>query len=232
MLSTDPSYDNRTIAGTLKMQIRTVQRLRAQLNASDDPSEVVERKSKAEDTARKIRTKKFIENVQAIIDETPQRPIRQIARDLGVSYTTVNACGKEDLKCRSYRRKISQILTEKTKNLRLIKSVRLLNKLKHPKKPNMLWFFSEEKNFCQDQVYNSQNHRRIVTNKGDVPWVMKAKFPATVMVFGVVSSDGHITPLHIFEVGLKVNTKVHLDILKSVVIPWCNQVVGGWPRVW
>ena len=43
MPSTDPSYDNRTIASTLKMQIRTVQRFRAQLNASDDPLEVVER---------------------------------------------------------------------------------------------------------------------------------------------------------------------------------------------
>ena len=32
MLSTHPSYDNRTIASSLKMQIRTVQRLRAQLN--------------------------------------------------------------------------------------------------------------------------------------------------------------------------------------------------------
>ena len=124
MLSTDPSYDNRTIANTLKMQIRTVQRLRAQLNASDDPLGVVERKPKAEDTARKTRTKEFIEKVQAIIDETPQRPIRQIAGNLGVSRTTVNACVKEDLKCRSYRRQTSQILTEK--NLRLIKSVRLL----------------------------------------------------------------------------------------------------------
>ena len=45
MLSTDPSYDNRNIASTLKMQIRTVQRLRAQLNASDKPLEVVERKA-------------------------------------------------------------------------------------------------------------------------------------------------------------------------------------------
>ena len=44
MLSTEPSYDNRTIASTLKMQIRTVQRLRAQLNASDDLLEVVERR--------------------------------------------------------------------------------------------------------------------------------------------------------------------------------------------
>ena len=39
MLSTDPSYDNRTIASTLKMQIRTVQCLRAQFNASDDSSD-------------------------------------------------------------------------------------------------------------------------------------------------------------------------------------------------
>ena len=122
MVSTDPTYDNRTLASTLKLQNRTVQRLRAQLNASDDPLEVVERK----DTARKTRTKEFIEKVQAIIDETPQRSIRQIARDLGVSYTTVNACVKEDLKCRSYRRQTSQFLIEKTKNLWLIKSVRPL----------------------------------------------------------------------------------------------------------
>ena len=62
--------------------------------------------------------------------------------------------------------------------------------------------------------------------------VMKTKFLATVMVFGVVSSEGHIMPPHIFKVGLKVNTKVYLDVLKSVVIPWCNQVGGGRLWVW
>ena len=116
MLSTDPSYDN----STLKMQIRMVQCLRAHLNASEDPLEVVEWK----DTARKTRTMEFIEKVLAVIDESPQRPIRQIARDLDISHTTVNACVKEDLKYRSYRCQTSQILTEKTKNLWLIKSVR------------------------------------------------------------------------------------------------------------
>ena len=55
---------------------------------------------------------------------------------------------------------------------------------------------------------------------------------ATDMVFGVVSSEDHIMPPHIFEVGLKVNTKVYLDVLKSVVIAWCNQVAGGRPWVW
>ena len=72
----------------------------------------------------------------------------------------------------------------------------------------------------------------IATNNRDVPRVTKTKFPATVMVFGVVSSEGHIMPPHIFEVGLKVNTEVYLDVLKSVVIPWCNQVAGGRPWVW
>ena len=73
MFSTDPSYDNMTIVNTFKIQIRTVQRLGAQLNASDDPLEVMKRKPKAEDTARKTQTKEFIEKVQAIIDETLQR---------------------------------------------------------------------------------------------------------------------------------------------------------------
>ena len=75
------------------------------------------------------------------------------------------------------------------------------------------------------QIWNATNNR-------DVPRVTKTKFLAIVMVFGVVSSENHIMPPHIFEVGLKVNTKVYLEELKSVVIPWCNQVAGGRPWVW
>ena len=72
----------------------------------------------------------------------------------------------------------------------------------------------------------------IATNNRDVPRVMKTKFPATCMVFGEVSSEVHIMPPHIFEVDLKVNTKVYLDVLKSVVIPWCNQVTSGRAWLW
>ena len=80
-----------------------------------------------------------------------------------------------------------------------------------------------------DLSYDSQNHRWIATNNGDVPRLMKTKFSAAVMVLGLFSSEGHIMPLPIFEVGLKVNTKVYLDVLKSVVIPWCNQMAGDRP---
>ena len=52
------------------------------------------------------------------------------------------------------------------------------------------------------------------------------------MAFGVVSSDSYIMPPLIFKIGLKVNTKVYLDVLKTVVIPWCNQVADGRPWVW
>ena len=83
-----------------------------------------------------------------------------------------------------------------------------------------------------DPSYDSHIHRWISMNNRDMPRVMKTKFPATVMVFGVVSSESHIMPPHIFKVSLKVNTKVYLDVLKSVVIPWCNQVAGGRPWVW
>ncbi len=33
-------------------------------------------------------------------------------------------------------------------------------------------------------------------------------------------------------ISLKVNTKVYFNVLKSVVIPWCNQVAGSRPWVW
>ena len=76
-----------------------------------------------------------------------------------------------------------------------------------------------------DQSYDNRtiaSTLKIPMNNKDVPRVIKTKFPATVIVFGMVSSEGHIIPPHILEVGMKVNTKVYLDVLKNVVIPWCN----------
>ena len=73
---------------------------------------------------------------------------------------------------------------------------------------------------------------KCMSGRFNVPRVRKTKFSASVMIFGVVSSEGHIMPPHVFEVSLKVNSKVYLDVLKSAVIPWCNQVACGRPWVW
>ena len=71
----------------------------------------------------------------------------------------------------------------------------------------------------------------IATNNRDVPRVMKTKFLAMVMVFGVVSSEGHVMPPNIFKVGLKVNTNVYLDVLKSVVILGVAAGLDAGPQV-
>ena len=74
------------------------------------------------------------------------------------------------------------------------------------------------------------------TNNSDVPRVMKTKFPAMVMVFGVVSSECHNMPPHIFEVGLKVNTWVCWRVWWSpgairwpVADPGCSSRTWHWP---
>uniref|UniRef100_A0A0K2T997 Uncharacterized protein n=1 Tax=Lepeophtheirus salmonis TaxID=72036 RepID=A0A0K2T997_LEPSM len=43
---------------------------------------------------------------------------------------------------------------------------------------------------------------------------MKQSFLPRVMVFGLVSKEGLIKPRHIFEVGLKDNITVYLDLLR------------------
>ena len=62
----------------------------------------------------------------------------------------------------------------------------------------------------------------IATNDRDMPRVMKTKFPVTVMVFVVVSSEGHVMPPQIFKVGLKVNTKVYWRV-------WWSPGAIRWP---
>ena len=85
--------------------------------------------------------------------------------------------------------------------------------------PDILIFFSDEKNFSQDQKVNSRNHRWLCEDPSKVPIVTKTKFPATVMVQGVVSNKGDVMPPHIFEAGLRVDTKIYLDVLTNVVKP-------------
>ena len=55
---------------------------------------------------------------------------------------------------------------------------------------------------------------------------MKTKLPATVMAFGVVSSEGHCIPSHIFEARPKVNTEVYLKVMEETVLPWIKEVSG------
>ena len=220
------------IADLTGVDRRRVYELRKALTETRDPRQVISRAPRAQMASRKVRSMEFIGNIRGILEATPDRSFRSMAKELNVSHATIISCVNEDLRCKSYRMQTGQFLSEAMKARRLLKSVKLLNKLKHPKDPGMLWFFSDEKNFCQDQVHNRQNHRWVAMCPKDVPRVMKTKFPATVMVFGVVSSEGDVMPPHIFETGLRVNMDVYLEVMESTVLPWIKTVAGDRPWVW
>ncbi len=46
---------------------------------------------------------------------------------------------------------------------------------------------------------------------------MAMKFPATVMVLGMVSNEGDVMPSNFFEKGLKINTQEYLKVMQDVV---------------
>ena len=104
-------------------------------------------------------------------------------------------------------------MSAQTREQRFIRAKLLLNKLKHSQIPDMLWFNSEKKTFDQDKKINRRNDRYLCGNTTAVPLVMRTTFPATVMVLGVVSNEGHVKPPHIFRQGLRVNAATYIEVL-------------------
>lgn len=222
---------NTEMVEMLKFPLRTIQRIRKHLTDSIYAIEDVAVRKLQDRSKQRVRSVNFIKDMQKLVENDPSISIHQISRQLGQSYSTVRKCLNEDLRYKSYKMRTGQLLTENTKEKRVVKSKKLLDKLKHPQEQKLLWFFSDEKNFCQDQAHNKQNNRWLALSPEDVPVVMKTKFPAHIMVLGVVSSDGHVMPPYFFTEGLKVNQKVYQDVLTAVVKPWIEEVSAGRPYV-
>jgi transposase len=173
----------------------------------------------------------IVENVQEAINYDPGRSMRQLAADFEVSEWLIRKIVKEDIRYRSYSLRRGQFMTAATKKTLYEKAAALLSRLKHPPAPDIL-IFSDEKNFSQDQKVNSRNNRWLCDDPSEVPIVMKTKFPATVMVLGVVSNKGDVMTPHVFEAGLRVNTEVYINVLSNVVKPWMDEVAAGRPYIW
>ncbi|QQP41220.1 Uncharacterized protein FKW44_015518, partial [Caligus rogercresseyi] len=86
-------------------------------------------------------------------------------------------------------------------------------------------------NFTQDQKHNSQNNTCCVRNPHEVPIVAQTKFPAAVMVFGIISSDGDVMPPHFFPKGLRLDSEGYVALMRDVVAPWIKKVAAGRPYV-
>jgi len=74
---------------------------------------------------------------------------------------------------------------------------------------------------------NRRNDRWLCFYPSEVPTVMHTKFPATLMVFGVVSNEGHVMPPPFFPQNLKINATAYINVLKTVVKPWNDGICNG-----
>jgi hypothetical protein len=162
-----------------------------------------------------------------IVEVDPGSSMRSIATEFGVAESTVRQIVQEDLRYKSYAMRKGQFMSEVTETRRAEKARKLLARLIHPSVTNQLIFFSDEKNFTQDQKVNRKNNRWLCSDPPEVPIIMSTKFLANVMVLGVVSNKGDVMPPHIFTKGLKINTDEYLKAMEDVVKPWTDQVAVG-----
>lgn len=219
------------VATFLKVDRSFVYKIKRSLDESGSDAQSVAKRKKHSRRSDSIRDHDFITKVEKIVDDDPSKSIRAIARELQVHHKTVWRCIHEDLRYSSYVMRRGQFMTEQTKKNRYEKCQKLLRKIKHPEEPQLLWFFSDEKNFDQDQKVNRRNDRWLCQDPADVPHVMHTKFPATVMVLSIVSNKGDVMPPYFFEKGLRVNAEGYVAVLRDVVKPWIDQVAKWRPYV-
>lgn len=91
--------------------------------------------------------------------EDPGKRMWALVPEMAVAIFTMKWSLNEDFHFQSYNRCKGELLTEKAEENSLTKVNKLLNKLKHPVEPETICFFYPEKNFCQDQLQNTQDNR-------------------------------------------------------------------------
>ncbi|UYV84046.1 hypothetical protein LAZ67_X000971 [Cordylochernes scorpioides] len=214
------------IVDFLKLPKTTIYRVKKQFDEADSNKEGIATRKKHSRRSDRVRGEEFVKNVKEKIDGNPGKSMRAIAKEMDVGSMTIVRTIHEDLGLKSYALRKGQLLTENMKNNRKGKAAALLNNLKHDSF-GMLRFFSDEKNFDVDQKVNPRNDRWICKDPSEIPVVMHTKFPASVMVLGVISSEGDVMPPHFFEKGLRMNADTYINVLETIVKPWMDMVAAG-----
>jgi hypothetical protein len=172
------------------------------------------------------RTKRTEDNIQAVdsrIKANPHISIRQIARELNIDERTARDICKRDLKVKSRARIKKQLVNQSSREKRFERSKLLLNELK--KESMGVILFTDEKNFDLDSVSNSRLDRYLSSKRAvDVPEHIRFKFrtkhPQSIMMFGLIASDGKVMPPFFWPKGARVNADTYVKLLSTVVKPW------------
>uniref|UniRef100_A0A914LXU4 Transposase n=1 Tax=Meloidogyne incognita TaxID=6306 RepID=A0A914LXU4_MELIC len=175
---------------------------------------------------RSVITSKNIKMIKMWVHRNSRPPTRKLARDTGISKRTVRRIAKNKLGLKPYKIQKEQLLTEKTKKVRL-EGCKLL--LQWHACPDIL--FTDEKIFTILAVHNHKNDR-IWTTESPLSdkLITHSQHPQSVMVWAGICASVK-KPLIFVDPGVKVNKDYYLrQILQRVVKTWTNSHFGR--RVW
>ncbi|CAF4679155.1 unnamed protein product [Rotaria socialis] len=114
---------------------------------------------------RTIRTKAAIRKIKNRVERRRSVSSRKIARELGISRTSIRRIFKNDLELQAYKIQKEPLLTDEHKE----KRIKFANWMRtnFRKEDTMNILFSDEKMFDIDGVYNSQNDRIWAPNRSE-----------------------------------------------------------------
>lgn len=168
---------------------------------------------------RSVRTQDNIQVVEELVCSQEgqagmSKSPREIARETGISYSSIRRIVKKDLHLKTFRRRKVQLLSDADKKKRLDACRRLKVRMTADKVART--WFSDEKVFTVQTPTNAQNDRvyAAVSAKRDVPpeRLLKGRkhFSQSVMVSVAVSKRGK-TSLVFVQPGAKINSTYYCD---------------------
>jgi inhibitor of nuclear factor kappa-B kinase subunit alpha len=171
---------------------------------------------------RSVRTPHAVKLVRERIRRNPNQSGRKMARQLGVSQSSMQRILKKDLGLTAYRKQRVHGLTNKQKVARV---QRCRNLLKRHASCEIL--FSDEKMFLLQDQHNQQNDRVYAAQLSEIPRnnlaIQRFQNVSRVMVFGCFSKNWKL-PLLFIEPNVKINTGFYVDnVLKTHVLPLAKQ---------
>ena len=202
-----------------------------------DSTGSVERK-KGSGRPRTTRCPENVETVQELVMSQEDNPgthksVNAIARETGISRSSVQRIVKKDLQLKCFKRKRAQDLTEDSKLKRLVRAKQLLNN--YPKSMVPFIFFTDEKLFTvaapvnaqNDRVYAASNMRKRVLPAKRL-LTTRSTFSQSVMVSVGVSMMG-CTDLIFVEPGIKINGQYYRDVLLAQhLLPSIQSIAGDY----
>ena len=182
-----------------------------------------------EPPANKIITEEFLSDLKTSYKISPTTSQSKMARGKECSRRTISR-GIQKIGFKAKKRPKRQLLTAKQKEKRVTNGTKLHDKLEELPEGTVK-VFSDKKLFNVDVCAYAQTHCVVPADAEPVP-ITRTKHPQSVMMLGVVGSDGQKMPPYFFKEGLKINGEVYRWVLAHVVKPWLKKAYPKGNYVW